>query len=64
MALTYRVCMVYTVCFLYKGILYLAKECQLNTDYTSVVGVEHYNFNSGHRESTQLLIVDCMFRPL
>ena len=45
MAHTYRVCMVYdhnTVCFLYKGILYLAVECQLNADYMAVVGVECY----------------------
>ena len=53
-----------TVCFLYRGILYLAIECQLNTDYTAVVGVEYYNFNSGHQESSKPFIVDCMFRPL
>ena len=42
----------YTVCFLFKGILYLAIECLLNTDCTAVVGVEYYNFNSGHQESS------------
>ena len=35
----------YTVCFSYKGILYL--KCQLNTCYTAVV---EYYFNSGHQE--------------
>ena len=33
----YMTMLLYTVCFSYKGILYL--ECQLYTDYTAVVGV-------------------------
>ena len=28
------------------------------------MGIEYYNFYSGHQESSQLFIVDCMFRPL
>ena len=64
---TYRVCMVCdhdTVYFLYKEILYLAIECQLNTNYTAAMGVEYSNFNSGHQESSQPFIVDRIFQPL
>ena len=46
---------------LYKGILYL--KCKLNTCYTTVVTFEYY-FSSGHQESSQPFIMDCMFRPL
>ena len=50
--------------FLYRGILNLATKCQLNTDCTSVVsvvGVEYYNFNSGHQGSSQPLMWTACF---
>ena len=51
----------YIICFLYRGILNLATKCQLNSDYISFVGVEYY---SGHQESSQPFIVDCILQSL
>ena len=67
MAYTYRVCMVYDHIYsmLFVQGNSIPSNKMLNTDYTKVVGVEYYYcFNSGHQESSQPFIVDCMFRPL
>ena len=69
MAHTYRVCMVYdhvySKLFVCRNSIPSNKMLTKYTDYTKVVGVEYsYCFNSGHQESSQPFIMDCMFRPL
>ena len=68
MAHTYRVCMVYdhvySMLFVQRNSIPSKKMLTKSRLSTKVVGVEYYNFNSGHQESSQPFIVDCMFRPL
>ena len=66
---TYRVCMVYDhvyrKLFVHRNSIPSNKMLTKYTDYTKVVGVEYsYCFNSGHQESSQPFIMDCMFRLL
>ena len=56
---------VYSKLFVHRNSIPSNKMLTKYTDYTKVVGVEYsYCFNSGHQESSQPFIMDCMFRLL